>query len=274
MASDKIVTLDAVSLNKGEAQLLDGVTFALERGRFHALLGPNGAGKSSLMRILYRAENDGTGMITLDGKPLRDWPRKPYAAQVGALVQESVSLAGLTLHEVVALGLLPLALPREEARARCEEALALVGLAARAGEDAAHLSGGEQQRLFFAQLLALDPEIYILDEPHNHLDLHYQYVLLDAVKRRNRTVLASFHDLTLATRFCDRAFLLDHGKLVASGALEDVLTPQRLAEVYRIDACYEGGVLSIRGAITGENNRTLAIGSSLPGGRGRLRQAG
>ena len=249
MASDPILALEAVSLAKGNARLLDSVGFTLERGRFHALLGPNGAGKSSLMRILYRAEDGHTGTVTLDGKPLKEWPRKAYAGRVGALVQESVSLAGLTLSEVVNLGLLPLALPQSEARDRADEALALVGLVERAGEDAAHLSGGEQQRLFFAQLLALDPDIYILDEPHNHLDLHYQYVLLDAVKRRGKTVLASFHDLTLATRFCDRAFLLDHGRLAASGPLDEVLTPARLASVYRIDASYQNGTLAIKGAI-------------------------
>lgn len=250
MVSDAILTLAGVSLTKGDAQLLDSVSFTLERGKFHALLGPNGAGKSSLMRILYRAETDSTGSINLHGKPLKTWSRKTYAARVGALVQEAVSLSGLTLGEVVTLGLLPLGLPREEAGARCQEALTLVGLASRANEDAAHLSGGEQQRLFFAQLLALDPEVYILDEPHNHLDLHYQYVLLEAVKRRGRTVLASFHDLGLAIRFCDRAFLLDHGRLAASGTLDEVLTPERLASVYRIDAQYTGGMLSIRGAIT------------------------
>lgn len=249
MDCEPILALDAISLSKGGAQLLDGVSFALERGKFHALLGPNGAGKSSLMRVLYRAEAGNTGSVVLEGKPLKDWSRKAYAARVGALVQESVSLAGLTLREVVALGLLPLALTREETTSRCAEALSLVGLAERSGEDAAHLSGGEQQRLFFAQLLALDPEIYILDEPHNHLDLHYQYVLLEAVKRRGRTVLASFHDLTLATRFCDRAFLLDHGRLAASGTLDEVLTPQRLAEVYRVDAELADGAIRINGAI-------------------------
>ncbi|SDG71639.1 ABC transporter ATP-binding protein [Pelagibacterium luteolum] len=248
MASD-ILTLDTLSLTKGQAVLLDGVSFALQRGKFHALLGPNGAGKSSLMRVLYRAETDATGTVSLEGKPIKDWHRKAYAAKVGALVQESVSLSGLTLAEVVILGLLPLALSRDEAQARCAEALGLVGLANRATEDATHLSGGEQQRLFFAQLLALDPDIYILDEPHNHLDLHYQYVLLDIVRRRGKTVLASFHDLTLATRFCDHAFLLDHGRLAASGTLAEVLTPERLASVYRIDADFTGGALSIRGAI-------------------------
>lgn len=249
MASDTILTLHDVSLRKGEAQLLEGVGFALQKGKFHALLGPNGAGKSSLMRILYRAETANTGTVLLDGKPLSDWPRKAYAARVGALVQESVSLAGLTLHEVVSLGLLPLGLAAGTARERCAEALSLVGLSGRAGEDAAHLSGGEQQRLFFAQLLALDPEIYILDEPHNHLDLHYQYVLLDIVKRRGKTVLASFHDLTLATRYCDAAFLLDHGRLAASGPLDAVLTRERLAEVYRIDASFNGKAVTIEGPI-------------------------
>lgn len=249
MASDAILTLENISLTKGEARLLDSISFTLERGKFHALLGPNGAGKSSLMRILYRAETGNTGSVLLDGKPLTDWPRKAYAARVGALVQESISLAGLTLYEVVSLGLLPLDLVRADARERCEEALSLVGLADRVGEDAAHLSGGEQQRLFFAQLLALDPDIYILDEPHNHLDLHYQYVLLDIVKRRGKTVLASFHDLTLATRYCDTAFLLDHGHLAASGPLQTVLTRERLAQVYRIDASFDGRTVSIEGPI-------------------------
>ncbi|RDE09026.1 ABC transporter ATP-binding protein [Pelagibacterium lacus] len=251
MASDPILAVEAVGLKKGGSTLLDNVSFGLERGRFHALLGPNGAGKSSLMRILYRAETDNSGTVAVEGRSLRDWPRKAYAAKLGALVQEAVSLSGLSLAEVVGLGLLPLALPRAEAAARSAEALALVGLGARAGEDAAHLSGGEQQRLFFAQLLALDPDIYILDEPHNHLDLHYQYVLLDAVKQRGKTVLASFHDLTLATRFCDRAFLLDGGKLVAAGPLEAVLTRERLASVYRIDADFRADGVQIRGAIAG-----------------------
>lgn len=250
MASDAVLAIENLSLAKGQAQLLDDVSFSLERGKFHALLGPNGAGKSSLMRILYRAEATQTGTITLDGRPIADWPRRAYAAKVGALVQEAVSLSGLTLHEVVSLGLLPLGLSRTQTQARSEEALSIVGLSARAGDDAARLSGGEQQRLFFAQLLALDPEIYILDEPHNHLDLHYQYVLLDVVKRRGKTVLASFHDLSLATRFCDYAFLLDRGSLAAAGTLNEVLTTSRLADVYRIDARYEDGTISIAGAIT------------------------
>lgn len=249
MVSDRLLEVQNVGLTKGGSRLLEGVSFSVEPGGFHALLGPNGAGKSSLMRILYRAEKPTTGDVLLEGRNQREWTRRAYAARVGALVQEAVTLTGLTLRNVTALGLLPLNLPRDEIEDRCVEALEIVGLAARADEDAGHLSGGEQQRLFFAQVLALDPDIYLLDEPHNHLDLHYQYVLLEAVRARGKTVLASFHDLTLATRFCDNAILLDHGRAVAQGTLSDVLTPERLAAVYRIDGHLDNDVVRIRGAL-------------------------
>jgi len=253
VASDTVLQLHGIGLAKSGKRLLEDISFGLERGKFHALLGPNGAGKSSLMKILYRVERAGTGEVMLDGKPLTNWPRTAYAARVGALVQEAVTLSGLSLGEVVRLGMLPLRLSAGEMNDRCGEALELVGLADRIADDAAYLSGGEQQRLFFAQLLALDPDIYLLDEPHNHLDLHYQYVLLNAVKARGKTVLASFHDLTLATRYCDQAFLLNHGRLAAQGALAEVLTTERMAEVYRVDARYSEGIVRIEGALAQSN---------------------
>lgn len=249
MGFDAVISVEGVYLEKGEARLLDNVSFSLERGRFHALLGPNGAGKSSLMRLLYRADAATSGRIVVEGRPLADWKRRDYAGKVGALVQEAVSLSGLSLIEVVGLGLLPLRVGPAEIEARARDALEIVGLLPRADEDAAHLSGGEMQRLFFAQVLALDPEVYLLDEPHNHLDLHYQYVLLDAVRKRGKTVLASFHDLTLATRFCEEAILLDHGRVVASGTLGEVLTRERMAEVYRVDARFDEGLVKIAGAL-------------------------
>ena len=251
MASDPHLVVRDLILRKGEALLLDKVSLSLERGRFHALLGPNGAGKSSLLRILYRAERASSGTVSLSGRSIEAWPRRDYAARVGALVQEAVTLAGLTLIETVRLGLLPLRLTGAEAESRCREALDLAGLGSLAEAEAARLSGGERQRLFFAQLLAVDPDVYLLDEPHNHLDLHYQYRLLDIVRARGKTVLASFHDLTLATRYCDTAFLVDHGRLAAEGSLEHVLTRARLAQVYRIDAAYEGGTVTINGAMDG-----------------------
>ena len=249
MASEPLLTVDDLLLRKEGKALLQGVGFALRPGRFYGLIGPNGAGKSSLLRLLYRAERASGGSIRFAGRDIGTIGRRAYAARVGALVQEPVSLAGLSLAEVIRLGLLPLRLAPADAAARIAAALATIGLADRADDDAARLSGGEQQRLFFGQLLALDPELYLLDEPHNHLDLHFQYRLLDAIRRRGRTVLASFHDITLAARYCDEVLLLDHGRLLEQGPLETVLTPQRLAAVYRIDGHFDAGVLRVHGPV-------------------------
>jgi iron complex transport system ATP-binding protein len=249
VASEPIMRISGISLRKGRAILLEDVSFALERGRFYGLLGPNGAGKSSLLKILYRAETASAGAIELEGRPVAALGRRAYAARVGALVQEKVSLSGMNLREVVELGLLPLALPAREVRARASDALRMIDLGHRAAEDAAHLSGGEQQRLFFAQLLALDPDIYLLDEPNNHLDLHFQYKLLDIVRKRGRTVLASFHDIGLAARYCDAVMLLDRGRLVGQGEMAAVLDRRSLAETYRVAGTFEAGRLEITGPV-------------------------
>lgn len=249
MASELILAMSGVSLRKGKALLLDNVSFALQPGRFYGLLGPNGAGKSSLLKILYRADKASAGSVMLSGQELTNISRRAYAARVGALVQEAVSLSGLSLLEVVRLGLLPRKLDPAEIEARARAALHDVGLSDRADEDATHLSGGEQQRLFFAQILALAPELYLLDEPHNHLDLHFQYRLLDLVRQRGATVLASFHDMGLAARYCDEVILLDHGRVVGKGPIAEVLSRERLASTYRVDAAFVDGRLEVQGAV-------------------------
>ena len=249
MEFDTLLEVIDLRLAKQNKPVLDGVSFGLHPGRFYGLLGPNGAGKSSLLRILYRAERATSGTVRLGGKDIETIARRHYAAQVGALVQEQVSLAGLSLREVVQLGVLPLRLSTREASSRVDQALGDVGLLDRAEDDAARLSGGEQQRVFFAQILALDPALYLLDEPHNHLDLHFQYRLLDEVRQRGGTVLASFHDISLAARYCDEVLLLDQGRLVDMGPPEAVLTRERFVQIYRVNGELNSGRLAISGAV-------------------------
>ena len=246
MASDPLLDVAGLGLVKQHRTLLDDVGFALQPGCFYGLLGPNGAGKSSLLRLLYRADRADRGDIRFAGQPIARIGRRAYAARVGALVQEQVSLAGLSLREVIRLGLLPLRLSPAAAAVRIEAALDEIGLGERADDDAARLSGGEQQRLFFGQLLALEPELYLLDEPHNHLDLHFQYRLLDTVRQRGRTVLASF---TTSPRraLCDEV-LLGSRPPHRQGA-PAVLTRERLAGIYRIAAQFSGGQLTVAGAL-------------------------
>ena len=101
------------------------------------------------------------------------------------------------------------------------------------------LSGGETQRVFLAQVFAQDPQVLILDEPANHLDLKYQQHIFSLIrewlKEPGRAVLSVVHDLSLARRYGSRAILMDHGKSVSQGPIREVMTPDHLQQVYGMD---------------------------------------
>ncbi len=244
-AASPLIEFTDVSFSISGKTLVENCNFGVQKGSFVGLLGPNGAGKSSLLKLLYREKQPSSGDISVFDQPLASWGRKAFAARVGTVLQEKAQLSGLTIEQVVALGLFPINCSIDEEQRRVKQALELVELWDRRDENAGFLSGGEQQRLFFAQILALDPDVYLLDEPNNHLDLYFQYRLLDHIKSKGKTVIASFHDMNLAARYCDNAVLMNHGKIVASGQLSDVLSKKNLQEVFRVDADLQNGKLEI-----------------------------
>jgi iron complex transport system ATP-binding protein len=98
------------------------------------------------------------------------------------------------------------------------------------------LSGGEKQRVLVARALAQQPKLLVLDEPTNHLDIHYQLDILELVRDLGITTLVTLHDLNLAASYCRRLYLLSQGRIVASGAPAEVLTPERIRQVFNVDA--------------------------------------
>jgi iron complex transport system ATP-binding protein len=224
----------------GEQALLDGIELAVGDGQLVGLLGPNGSGKTSLLRCAYRFQRPDQGSVELDGEAL--WSRSPRwcAQRVAVVLQEFPQDFGLTVAEVAAMGRTPhkgLFDGDDQADlALVEQALARVGLSAHQQQAFAHLSGGEKQRALLARALVQQPTLLILDEPTNHLDPRYQLELLRLIKTLGLATLASFHDLNLAAAFCDRLYVLDHGRVVASGTPTEVLTEALLAEVYGVQA--------------------------------------
>ena len=97
------------------------------------------------------------------------------------------------------------------------------------------LSGGEKQRVLMARSLAQETDIFILDEPTNHLDVYYQWNLIKLIKKINKTVLAVFHDLSIALEYCDYIYVLDEGKNVVEGKPSRVLSKEILRDVFRVD---------------------------------------
>lgn len=238
MDQTPVVEFLQVQLQINQQQILTGLNFAIKPGQSVALLGPNGAGKTSLLRLLQKEYQPGSGQIMLNGQPLSSFSQSELAAKIALVSQLSGPLFDLTVADVVLMGLIPhKALWQTNTvqdLQQMQQSLELVGLADKEHYSFAHLSGGEQQRVLLARAVMQKPLLLLLDEPTNHLDLYYQHQVLRIAKALNITLIASIHDLNLASRYCDRLLLLNHGQLVADGTAEQVLTQQLLTDVFRI----------------------------------------
>lgn len=247
MACNPILNVDNLNVIQQGKTLVSKFSLALQPGLFYGLLGPNGAGKTTVLRVLYRAIKATSGEITLKGRNLNSWSRPDWTFHMGALVQEGSILSGLSVLEVIEIGFFSSRIDTKERMTRIDEALEITGLKDMTNQDAGQLSGGEQQRVYIAQLLARNPDIYILDEPNNHLDLYYQLILLDEIKRRNKTVLATFHDLNLAVRYCDEVTLMANTEKVGSGPPNQMLSPDNLRTIYRVEGALRDKNIVLKG---------------------------
>ena len=223
--------------------IVDDLSFALEAGQWLMLVGPNGAGKSTLIRAIAQCVPC-TGSITLDGKSIRAYRPAQLSRRIGVLTQQHSVGYAYSVEEVVSLGRYAhasgfLSGGDAEGKARVEEALEMTGLAHLRHASVLTLSGGELQRTFLAQVFAQNPQILILDEPANHLDLLYQKHIFSLIgewlKTPGRAVMSVVHDLSLARRYGTQAVLMDHGQSVAQGTIPETLTNENLQAVYGMD---------------------------------------
>lgn len=209
-------------------------------GEFVGLIGPNGSGKTSLLRCAYRFSKPDSGEVKLSHHDVWKQTSRWSAQRIAVVLQEFPDAFGLTVDEVVAMGRTPhkglFDGDTLEDRNLATQALASVGLQGFEHHAFATLSGGEKQRVILARALTQQPQLLILDEPTNHLDPRYQLELLQLIKRLKIGTLASIHDLNLAAAFCDRLYVINHGRIVASGTAEEVLTAPLLREVFGVEA--------------------------------------
>lgn len=249
--------LTDVSVRVDANTLIGDIDLNVEPGSFVALVGPNGSGKSTLLRTVYQALRPTTGAVFLDGDDTRTLRAREAARRRAVVTQHQVGGAEFTVHEVVTMGRNPHKglLDRETRTDRdiVDESLRRVGMAPLAQRPFTTLSGGERQRVLLARALAQQAPLVVLDEPTNHLDVRAQLDLLDLVKGLGVTTLAALHDLEQAVSFADEVAVLQAGRLVATGAPLDVLTPELIAEVF--------GVLAHIGPhpLTGRTHIALAL---------------
>ncbi|MCK0198633.1 ATP-binding cassette domain-containing protein [Ancylobacter sp. 6x-1] len=222
--------------------LLHPLTLTLESGRFIGLIGHNGSGKSTLLKILARQQPASGGTVRFAGGPLDTWSDRGFARKLAYLPQATPPASGLLVRELVALGRYPWhgALGRfsDIDRRKVEEAIELTGIAPFADRFVDTLSGGERQRCWLAMLVAQDAECLLLDEPTSALDIAHQIEVLALVHRlsqqRRLSVVAVLHDINMAARFCDELLALKGGRLIARGTPSELVTPDRLEDIYGV----------------------------------------
>lgn len=248
----KLEAKDIEAVLGGNA-ILRGVSLEVEPNEFVGIIGPNGSGKSTLLKCIYRVLKPQAGIVKLDGTDIRELSYKKSAQSIAVLAQHNYYNFEFSVQDVVLMGRSPhkRAMERDNAQdyAIVAQALETVGMADMAKRSFSTLSGGEQQRVILARALAQQTPCLILDEPTNHLDITYQLELMDIVQGLGRTVVAAIHDLNIAAMYCTRLFVMEKGRLVASGTPEEVLTPELIRQVYGVKAKVfrdEAGILRIQ----------------------------
>ncbi len=239
-ASPLLLETRGLRLEVADRVLCDALSLQLHAGECLGVLGQNGTGKTTLLHTLARLRPVSGGEILLQGRTLNAWSRKALATQLGMLFQSSSDEMPASVEETVLLGRHP-HLPDWQWEGPqdlelAHKALVDVGLQSMVQREVASLSGGERQRLALAMLLAQQPQLYLLDEPGNHLDIAYQVSALQLLCARLQTqgaaVCMATHDINLAARFCSRILLLRSDGQPLLGSAQEILTPAILSEAY------------------------------------------
>jgi len=230
-----------VEVRYGDRVAVTPFSDRIEAGEWVGVVGPNGAGKSSLLRSIAGLVDHG-GSIVVDGRPLSGLSDRERAATVAYVPQAPIIPDDMPVVDYVLLGRTPyvgyFSSPSRRDRDVVADTLDRLALSDFADRMLGELSGGERQRVVLARALAQEAPILLLDEPTSALDIGHQQQALELVaelrSQQPLTVVSALHDLTLAGTYTDRLTMLHQGQVVAAGPAAEVLTAERLGDVYRV----------------------------------------
>ncbi|WP_146550200.1 adenosylcobinamide amidohydrolase [Rummeliibacillus suwonensis] len=222
-------------------EIIKNISFTVEKGQFVGILGPNGSGKSTLIKLISGIIEATSGTVLIDGKNRENYDTKELARKMAVLPQLHAYAFSHSVRETVSIGRYPyqnswLQTWTKEDEEAVVTAMEQTGVTIYKDQPLEFLSGGEQQRTFVAQALAQRSDLLLLDEPTNHLDIEHQRKLMDMIRyevvHNGLTVISIFHDMNLASLYCDRLLLLENGQISSIGEPHEVLKEKHVMDVY------------------------------------------
>lgn len=222
--------------------VIDNLSFHIRKGETVGLIGANGAGKSTIMKLMLGLL-PAQGEILVDGMPVTKQNLSVIRQKIGFVLQDSDNQMFMpTVYEDMIFGPRNYGLTREEADARVDRVLKELGLESLKHRHNHKISGGEKRMAAIATILAMEPEMIVMDEPSTALDPVNRRRVISTINSRKETKLIASHDLDMILDTCQRVILLNHGRIVADGEAETVLRDRALLEANRMELpfCLQG----------------------------------
>ena len=237
-----MIEFQNVSFSYGEAPVVENLTFSINKGENVGLIGANGAGKSTIMKLMLGLIS-GSGEIKVDGLPVNKENLAEIRRKIGFVLQDSDNQMFMpTVYEDMIFGPRNYGLSKEETEKRVDDILSQLGLQNLKHRHNHKISGGEKRMAAIATILAMEPEMILMDEPSTALDPVNRRTVINAINRLPQTKLIASHDLDMILDTCQRVILLSHGAIVADGDAETILRDKVLLEANRMELpfCLQG----------------------------------
>ena len=237
-----MLSIRGITAGYASATVLHGIDFHAQPGELVAIIGPNGCGKTTMLRAIGGVLGIQSGAVEIDGANVATMGANALARRVAVVAQSAALPERFSAFEVALMGRTPhLGFLQSESRHDLDIVRAAMErancwhLRSRLVDE---LSGGERQRVVIARALVQEPDLLLLDEPTAHLDIQHQIatfaLMLDLCRREQLAIVAVVHDLTLAATFADRVVLMYDGRIIASGAPQDVIEPHLIERAYGV----------------------------------------
>ena len=231
-----------VTFSYGEAPVVENLSFSIKKGETVGLIGANGAGKSTIMKLMLGLIT-GSGEIKVDGLPMNKENLGEIRKKIGFVLQDSDNQMFMpTVYEDMIFGPRNYGLSKEETDRRVDAVLAQLGLQSLKHRHNHKISGGEKRMAAIATILAMEPEMILMDEPSTALDPVNRRTVINTINRLPQTKLIASHDLDMILDTCQRVILLSHGAIAADGDAETILRDKDLLEANRMELpfCLQG----------------------------------